>query len=215
MRFRDRVDAGLALARAVEALALPDPIVLGLPRGGVPVAFEVAAHLDAPLDVFVTRKVGAPRQPEYAVGAIAEGGTLLADDHALRALRIDDLAFRALVHRELDELSRRVRHYRGQRPPPAVAGREVVLVDDGLATGLTAEAALLTLRALGPARLVLAVPVGAPASRARLADACDEVVCVLSPSEFRSVGEWYDQFEQTTDAEVLDLLARSRFGEKR
>lgn len=175
--------------------------MLALPRGGVPVAYEVAAALDAPLDVLVARKVGAPGHAEYGIGAVAEGGGVVASDAAWLARGEWD----RLVAGERAEVERRVRRYRGERPLPPVEGRDVVLVDDGLATGVTAEAALRALRAMAPRRLVLAVPVAAPGAVARLS-ALAEVVAVATPAAFRAVGQWYEAFDQTSDDEVLGLL---------
>ncbi|HXH56534.1 phosphoribosyltransferase [Iamia sp.] len=186
-----------------------DAVVLALPRGGVPVGFEVATALRAPLDVFVVRKVGAPHQPEMGIGAVAEGGTEVVDRRLLRAVGVSDETFAELADRERVELQRRVTRYRGARPLPDVAGRDVVLVDDGLATGVTAEAALLALRAGGPRALHLAVPACAAESAERLRQIADDVVCVTTPSAFRAVGEWYDVFDQTTDDEVTELLERA------
>lgn len=183
--------------------------MLALPRGGVPVAFEVATALGSPLEVFVARKIGAPGQPERGIGAIAEAGGLAVDHHALHILGLSSQHFQTMVAGERLELERRVRRYRSGRPLPSLTRRDVVLVDDGLATGVTAEAALHALRSQRPRRLVLAVPVCASATAARLQAMADEVVCVLSPSDFHAVGLWYDDFEQTTDAEVLDLLERA------
>jgi putative phosphoribosyl transferase len=208
MRFHDRTEAGRLLADKVQQLDLRDPVVLALPRGGVPVAFEVAAGLDAPLDVFVARKVGAPGHPELGIGAIAEGGGHVVSERSLRMLRVTPAQFDDLARRERDELDRRVHHYRGGRPLPGVDGRDVVLVDDGLATGVTAEAALRALRAHRPRRLVLAVPVCALDTAHRLA-ATAELVCVQTPLDFMAVGAWYDDFGQTTDDEVIDLLDRA------
>lgn len=207
--FRDRRDAGLQLADEVSRLGLVDPVVLALPRGGVPVAVEVAAALAAPCDVFVARKVGAPANPEFGIGAIAEGGAVVATD-AVDALQLSEHDFAELAEAERGELARRVQRYRGGRGLPDLAGRDVVLVDDGLATGVTAAAALTALRAHAPRRLVLAVPVGAHQTVARMRRLADEVVCVTMPRDFYAVGQWYQNFEQTTDAEVLDLLAQSR-----
>ena len=200
-RFRDRAAAGRLLAERVRALGLDDPLVLALPRGGVPVAYEVALALDAPLDVIVARKVGAPGHAEYGIGAVAEGGGVVVSDDAWLA----GGGWERLVAAERAELERRVRRYRGDRPLPDVAGRDVVLVDDGLATGVTAEAALAALRDKGPRRLVLAVPVTSRQAAARLA-ALAEVTYVSAPEPFRAVGEWYETFGQTTDEEVLALL---------
>jgi len=206
VRFRDRAHAGRRLAEALADRGLPEPIVLGLPRGGVPVAAEVAARLGAPLDVLVARKIGAPGHKEYGIGAIAEGGPVVSDQAALRALRLDEAAFEGLVEAERAELRRRVEHYRSGRPMVAVEARHVVLVDDGLATGVTAEAALLALRRWDPASITLAAPVCARATADRLRAIADAVVFVQCPDDFHAVGLWYDRFDQTTDAEVVALL---------
>ncbi len=209
-RFRDRRDAGRALGELVGRLDLVDPVVLALPRGGTPVAAEVVAAVGGQLDVFVARKIGLPGQPELGVGAVAEGGEPLLDEAALsrHGLSPEDMA--ATVEQERAELARRVAHYRGDRSLPELADRQVVLVDDGLATGSTARAALRALRGARPARLVLAVPVCAPGAAQALEQEADEVVCVLQPEGFRAVGAWYERFDQTSDAEVLDLLAARR-----
>ncbi len=209
MRFRDRREAGRLLAEEVARLGLADAIVLALPRGGVPVAYETARRLDASLDVFVVRKIGAPRQPEYGIGAIAEGEGVVADAVALARLRVTPDEWEQLLARERAELTRRVRIYRGDRHLPTVAGRDVVLVDDGLATGVTAEAALRSLRRLRPRRLVLAIPVCARETAERMRSMADDVVCIAAPEHFRAVGQWYRDFGQTTDAEVLDLLGHA------
>lgn len=209
MRFRDRVDAGRELAEALDDFDLQSPIVLALPRGGVPVAFQIAERFQAPLDVFVVRKVGAPMHPEYGIGAIAEGGEQVVDQVAMTMLGITEAQFEELAERERMELERRVQEYRGDRQLPAVEGRDVVLVDDGLATGVSALAALRALRRMRPRRLILAVPACAPDSAERLRETADQVVCLIAPDQFRAVGQWYQQFGQTTDAEVLDLLARN------
>jgi putative phosphoribosyl transferase len=209
-RFRDRREAGRALAERVRSLGLADPVVLALPRGGVPVAAEVAAALDAPLDVLVARKLGLPGQPEFGVGAIAEGGEPLLDEHVLSRLGLSTHDMADTVAREREELARRVAHYRGERALPDLTGRQVVLVDDGLATGVTARAALRSVRSARPDQLVLAVPVCAPDSARALAAEADHVVCVLQPVGFGAVGAWYERFDQTSDAEVLDLLAAGR-----
>jgi putative phosphoribosyl transferase len=189
-------------------LADTRPLVLALPRGGVPVAREVADALAAPLDVLVTRKIGYPRQPELGVGAIAEGGEPVYDDEFLRRLGLSRGDLAPVVARERAELDRRVRVYRGGRPPPDVAGRLVVLVDDGLATGVTARAALRSLRSRSAGQTVLAVPVAAPSSAAAMLSEADSVVALALPGTFRAVGEWYVSFGQLTDSDVLKLLAR-------
>jgi putative phosphoribosyl transferase len=207
MRFHDRRDAGRQLAALVRELDLQQPIVLALPRGGVPVAFEVALALGAPLDVLVARKIGAPQQPELGIGALAEGGARVVDPDLVRALRLSEGAVEQLAAREQDELERRVHAYRGDRHLPSLEGRDVVLVDDGVATGGTAEASLLAIGRQHPSRLVLAVPTCAPDAKARLQAVADEVVSVITPTDLTAVGQWYRDFTQTTDAEVLDLLA--------
>lgn len=210
MRLRDRVDAGRRLADRLLQSSFADPVVLALPRGGVPVAAEVAAALRAPLDVVVARKVGAPGHPEYGIGAVAEGGAVVANEGALRSLGLGADDWERLVAREQREVERRVRRYRGDRPLPPVRNRDVVLVDDGLATGVTAEAALRALRAYRPARLVLAAPVCAPETARRLATVTDSVVCVFAPPDFGAVGQWYDTFGQTSDEEVVAILDEAR-----
>jgi predicted phosphoribosyltransferase len=206
LRFHDRRDAGRQLAALLTGADLHDPVVLALPRGGVPVGAEVAAVLHAPLDVLVVRKIGAPGRPEYGIGAIAEGGEPLFDPMAVRGLGISDAEQARLADAARREVERRVERYRAGRPLPEVAGREVVVIDDGLATGVTAEAALQALAGRGPRRLTLAVPVCAAASAARLRSVA-QVVCVSSPEDFRAVGLWYEVFDQTGDREVLELLA--------
>jgi len=209
VRFRDRVDAGCQLAALVAELDLSAPLVLGLPRGGVPVAAQVAHGLGASLDVVVARKIGAPGHEEYGVGAIAEGGGVVADDGALDALGISPTRFAGLVEVQRIELDRRVRAYRGDRPLPDLALRDVVLVDDGLATGVTAEAAIRGLRNGGARRIVLSIPTCARSTADRLRRFADEVVFVEQPSRFRSVGERYADFTQTTDDEVIRLLSQA------
>jgi putative phosphoribosyl transferase len=209
--YADRADAGRALADSLAHLrAAPDAIVLGLPRGGVPVAYEVARALDLPLDVLVVRKLGLPQQPELAMGAIASGGALVVNDEVVRYLGGRPDAFEAVRAREQLELERRERDYRGTRPPLEVKGRSAVLVDDGLATGATMEAAVLALRSLGAKEVVVAVPVASQEARERIEAVADEVVCLAAPPFFSAVGQWYADFGQTEDAEVRDLLARAQ-----
>jgi len=209
--FADRAEAGRALADALVAWrGAPDALVLGLPRGGVPVAYEVARALDLPLDVLVVRKLGLPWQPELAMGAIASGGALVVNEQVLRYLPADSDALQRVRAHEQAELERREREYRGDRPPLAMAGRTGILVDDGLATGATMEAAVRALQSLGARRVVVAVPVASPEARDRIAAAADEVVCLAAPEWFSAVGQWYRDFGQTSDEEVTDLLARAQ-----
>lgn len=208
--FADRAEAGRRLGELLRGRDLVDPVVLALPRGGVPVAFEVAAALGAPLDVLVARKIGAPFQPELGVGALAEGGEPIFDDATLRALGLRPADLAATVAREQAELARRVTRYRGDRPAQVVTNRTVVVVDDGLATGATARAALRSVRARAPASVILAVPVAPPdAARFMVPDA-DEVVVVDTPQRLTSVGQWYRDFTQTSDETVVALLAAAR-----
>jgi len=209
MRFVDRRDAGQQLAIRLANIPLVDPVVLALPRGGVPVADEIAKALRAPLSVFVARKIGAPLQPEYGIGAIAEGGAVVVDSSSVQTLGLTQAQLDTLTASEQEELDRRVQRYRGSRPLPDLIDRDVVLVDDGLATGVTAEVSVRALRAQQPRRVILAVATCAPDSRARLATIADEVVCVMAPPEFRAVGLWYERFDQTTDEEVADVLEAS------
>jgi len=198
------------LAGAVKDLKLRRPIVgLALPRGGVPVAYEVALALRAPLDVLVVRKVGMPGQPELAIGAVAAGGIIVREPGTVGHLPALDTRFERLAQREVRELDRRERSYRSG-PPLPVRGKTVLLVDDGLATGSTMRAATVALRRLGAARIVIAAPVGARETCESLGDCAEEVVCAHSPSPFVGVGEWYDDFAQTGDEEVRALLSTAR-----
>jgi predicted phosphoribosyltransferase len=207
-RFANRAEAGRAVAASLSAYAgRDDVIVLALPRGGVPVAAEIAAALDAPFDVFLVRKLGVPGQPELAMGAIAEGGTTVLNDDLIDSLGTSVEMVERVRARELQELERRQRLYRGVRPRPDVHDRTVILVDDGLATGASMEAAVGALRAMGPARVVVAVPVGARESCARMAALADEVICAQMPEHFAAVGQWYADFSETSDEEVSALLS--------
>lgn len=210
MTFRDRSDAGSRLALLLSHQTFENPVVLALPRGGVPVAVHVAAMLGAPLEVFVARKVGAPGQPEFGIGAIAEGSDEVVITDVGRQLGIAADRMRSLVNDERVELARRVNRYRGAAPLPELAARDVILVDDGLATGVTAEAALRSLRGYRPRRLVLAAPVCPPDTARRLLSIADDVVIVETPAGLGSIGAWYDDFTQTSDDEVADLLATAR-----
>jgi putative phosphoribosyl transferase len=210
MRFRDREEGGEKLAVLLQHYRGQDAIVLGLPRGGVPVAYQVARSLRAPLDVIVARKIGAPQQPEYALGAIAEGGAVFVDPAAVREAGVGEREIAAIAEQEAVELARRVRVYRGDRPLPEVRGRTAILVDDGIATGRTARAAIRALRRLRPGRLVLAAPVVAAETAEELRGEVDDLVYVLAPEDFMAVGLWYERFGQTTDDEVVALLDRAR-----
>ncbi|MFE9774787.1 phosphoribosyltransferase [Streptomyces sp. NPDC005931] len=210
MRFRDRREAGRELAERLRTRqdegALPDPVVLALPRGGVAVAEEVARALAAPLDVLVVRKIGAPFHEEYGVGAMAGDEVPLFDADALRRLGLDATDLAPVIERERAELRRRERLYRRGRPAPELRGRSVIVVDDGLATGSTARAALRSLRRQDPARIVLAAPVCSPDAAELMRAEADEVVCLSEPAGFMAVGQWYDDFEQLTDEDVLTAL---------
>lgn len=208
--FRDREDAGRRLGERLSSATFHDPIVLALPRGGVPVAAQVAAALDAPLAVFVARKVGIPSHPEFGIAAIAEGSEEVVVSGAAGRVGLGPGELDALVRDERAELARRVGRYRGSSPLPDLEARDVVLVDDGLATGVTAAAALRSLRGFHPRRLLLAAPVCSPRAAERLAADADEVVCLAAPADLRAIGAYYDDFGQTTDDEVAELLASSR-----
>jgi predicted phosphoribosyltransferase len=209
--FQDRTEAGQRLAeKLVEYAGRPKVQVLALPRGGVPVGSEVALALRAPLDVFVVRKLGVAGHEELAMGAIASGGVRVLNEDVVGPLDIPEYVIQAVAARELQELRRREWTYRGDRPPPDVRGRIVILVDDGIATGSTMRAAVAALRRLGPARIVVAAPIVAPSTFAELSREADECVCCIMPAPFYAVGAWYENFTQTTDEEVRDLLERSQ-----
>lgn len=206
-RFRDRRDAGRQLAAALQSMAgEPGVLVLALPRGGVPVAYEVAMALGAPLDVFIVRKLGVPGHEELAMGAIAQGGVRILNREVIEPLGIPDSVIDRVAAAEGAELVRRVRLYRGGAPPPAIGGQTVLLVDDGLATGATMTAAVAGVRAHGPSRIVVAVPVAARETVERMHEIADDCVSVLVPRSFGGVGQWYEDFDQTSDDEVRSLL---------
>jgi predicted phosphoribosyltransferase len=208
--FRDRRDAGRALAERLAAYAnRPDVLVLALPRGGVPVAYEVARTLGAPLDVFVVRKLGVPGYEELAMGAVATGGVRVLNDQLIEHLGIPDHVIDAVTARERQELARRKRLYRGGRPPSDISGRTVILVDDGLATGATMQAAIEALQQQNPIRIVVAVPTASPDTCEEMKAKADDVICAITPEPFEAVGRWYQDFSQTTDEEVGALLART------
>jgi putative phosphoribosyl transferase len=205
--YRDRREAGAELARRLGHLkGRQDLVVLALPRGGVPVAYEVARALEAPLDVFVVRKLGMPGHPEFAMGAIASGGIRVLNEEVIRLYRIPQTVIEIIARDERIELERRERAYREGRSPIDLGGRIVVLIDDGLATGSTMKAAVEAARVHAPARIVVAVPVGSPDTCREFADIADEIVCARAPEHFAAVGQWYDDFRQTEDEEVRALL---------
>src|SRR5438874_13222425 len=208
--FPNRTEAGRLLAeKLVKYASRDDVIVLGLPRGGVPVAFEVAQRLGAPLDVFIVRKLGVPGFEELAAGAIASGGVRVLNQDVVRAIPHADEAIEAVTARETAELERREQIYREGRPPPEFHDRIVILVDDGLATGATMRAAVKALRQCGAARIVVAVPVGPPDTCREIEEEADETVCATMPEFFQAVGQYYEDFSQTSDEEVRELLARA------
>ncbi len=208
--YRDRLEAGRILATKLTAYAdRKDVVVLALPRGGVPVAFEVAKALQAPLDVFVVRKLGVPGHEELAMGAIATGGMYVVNEHVVHMLAIPDSVIEEVAEREQKELERREQLYRDDLPPPDVRDRTIILVDDGLATGSTMRAAIAALRKQHPAHIIVAVPVAAPVVRDEFKAEVDEIVCASTPEPFFGVGYWYEDFSQTSDEEVHDLLALS------
>jgi len=209
MLFQDRSDAGRRLAeRLTHYAGRDDVVVLALPRGGVPVGYEVAAALGAPLDVFLVRKLGTPGHEELAMGAIASGGVRVLNEEVVRMLRPSNAVIERVEAEERRELERREREYRGGRPPLDVRGKTVMLVDDGLATGSTMRAAVAAVRKLGPAKVVVAVPVGSTETCEEFEGEADEAVCAKEPDPFYAVGMWYEDFSQTTDAEVRELLGR-------
>ena len=208
--FPNRAEAGRRLAEKLEQYAgRDDVIVLGLPRGGVPVAYEVAQRLRVPLDVFIVRKLGVPGFEELALGAIASGGVRVLNDDVVRALPNANQLIESITARETAELERREQAYRDGRPAPELPGRTVILVDDGLATGATMRAAVAALRQLGAARIVVAVPVGAADTCRELKEEVDETVCTMAPEWFQAVGQFYEDFSQTSDEEVRELLTRA------
>src|ERR1041385_2217902 len=210
MIYRDRIHAGKHLAAQLGEYANRDDVlVLALPRGGVPVAYEVAKALHAPLDIFLVRKLGVPGHEELAMGAIATGGVRVLNDDVVEYLRIPGDVIDAVAADELRELERRERAYRGDRPEPKVRGKTVILIDDGLATGSTMRAAVKALRQQDPARIVVAVPVSASQTRDEYRMGVDEIICAQTPEPFMGVGMWYRDFSQTTDEEVREILARS------
>jgi putative phosphoribosyl transferase len=205
--FEDRRSAGRALVPELQRCKLEDPVILGLPRGGIPLAYEIAVALHAPLDTIVVRKLGVPSQPELAFGAIASGGIRVINDDVIESLlSLDEATIEAIAGREMHELRRREQAYRLDRPYPELGGRDVVLVDDGLATGATMRAAAKAVKTRSPASVVVAVPVGSASAVAKVAAIVDRVICLESPASFYAVGQFYSDFRQTTDDEVRELL---------
>ena len=207
--FRNRIEAGRRLASALEDVVEKDAIVLAIPRGGVVVGFEVARILNLPLDIVVPRKIGAPENPELAIGAIAENGIILLDDSLVSQLRVPEGFIKAESENQRLEIERRLKMYRGAVSRPNLKNREVVIVDDGIATGSTMKAALASVRKSGARRIIVAIPVGPPSTIRELEMQADLVVCLHTPSSFYAIGEFYDDFAQTDDEEVKDLLRRA------
>ena len=209
-QFADRAEAGKVLATKLSAYAnAPNALVLALPRGGVPVAYEVAIRLKLPLDVVIVRKLGVPSREEMAFGAIASGGVRLLNPDIVRSWQISKRVIDAITARELRELERREFAYRDDRPKPAIKGKTILLIDDGVATGATMHAAIAALRQQHPARIVVGVPTAAPSTCAEFRAEVDEIICVITPDPFEAVGLWYEDFSQTTDDQVRDLLRRA------
>jgi putative phosphoribosyl transferase len=210
--FRDRADAGRQLAGVLDGLRDQSAVVIGLPRGGVVVAAEVAQALDAPLDILVVRKLGSPYQPELGIGAVVDGDApqILLEPDLVQRLGVDEQYIRDEARRQVEEIHRREAAYRGGRPATPLEGRTVIVVDDGVATGVSTRIALRALRAKRPARLILAVPVGAPETLRSLQAEADEVIALEAPDDFRAVGQFYTDFDQTSDEEVIELLERAR-----
>ena len=210
MIFRDRTEAGQVLAsKLTKYLNQVNTVILALPRGGVPVAYEIGKELGLPVDIFVVRKLGVPGHEELAMGAIASGGVRHINRNVVDQLRIDSETIDVASRREQKEIERREQLYRGQRSPVDVRNKTVIVVDDGLATGSTMHAAIAALRQHRPARIVVAVPAASPQACSEIADQVDEIICAATPEPFYAVGQWYQEFSQTTDEEVRDLLARA------
>ena len=208
--FRDREDAGRQLAERLVQYRAEDPVVLALPRGGVPVGYEVARTLQAPLDVFIARKLGAPNQPELGIGAVAQDGTRVVNERVVREIGVSEAYIEWVAAKETAEAERRLKLFRGDRPEPEVRERTAILVDDGIATGMTTRAAVQALRRQNPRRLILAVPVCAAQTADWLRQEVDELICLEAPSKLMAIGFWYQRFEQTSDEEVIELVERAR-----
>lgn len=208
--FKNRNDAGRQLAKELFRFVDVNPIILALPRGGIPIGYEIAKLCHAPLDVLVVRKVGLPDRPEFGVGAIAEGNVQLFDERTLKRLGISPSDLKGVINAETKELNRRVQTYREKSEPPSVKGRTVILIDDGLATGVTARAAIEAIKKLHPKKIVFASPICAYDSTQELNSLVDEVICLATPLDFMSVGQWYQNFEQLEDEEVVDILKKAK-----
>lgn len=212
-KYADRIDAGKQLAAALSSLCNEtNLIVLALPRGGVPVAFEVASALHAPLDVFIVRKLGVPGQIELAMGAIAQGGVTIFNEDIVSSLNVTEEEIERVIAHENAELKRRAQRYRGQRPFPALQGKKVIIVDDGIATGATMKAAAIAVQQTKPEAIIVAVPVADQAAQAKLNGICDQFICPMLVDQLQAVGLWYRDFSQTEDEEVISLLSRSQSG---
>jgi len=208
--FSDRVEAGRRLAEALKGYEGREAVVLAIPRGGVVVGYQVAKRLEAPLDVIAPRKIGAPHNPELAIGAVAEDGTIILDEGLVRSLGVPESYIGEESGRQREEIRRRLRLYRGEAPYPELEGRVVILVDDGVATGSTAKAALASIRRRGPEEVVVAVPVAPPSTARELEGEADRVVCLYTPEPFYAIGQFYGDFSQTSDEEVVRLLELNR-----
>ncbi|MFQ6075600.1 MAG: phosphoribosyltransferase [Candidatus Bathyarchaeia archaeon] len=210
--FRDRVEAGQRLAKVLSAYKGKDTIVLAIPRGGVVVGYQVAQELDAPLDIIVPRKVGAPNNPELAIGAVTQDGSLMLDPRLVELLRVPEIYIEEEARRQVDEIRRRMARYRGEKASTNLGGKVVILVDDGIATGATMRAAIASIRRQKPAVLVVAVAVGPPREIENLKGEVDRVVCLMTPEPFYAIGQFYRDFSQTSDEEVINLLQRMERG---
>lgn len=210
-KYSDRCEAGIVLAQQLKDYAhLQNAIVLALPRGGVPVAFEIARALSLPMDVFIVRKLGVPSHPELAMGAIASGGTVVFNERILRELNIDEVSINPILQTERAELDRREELYRGKQPYPTLANKTIILVDDGIATGATMRVAIKTLKKYNPAQIIVATPVATHITCTEIAELVEKIICPIQPTHFNAVGVWYDDFSQTSDDEVMEILAKSK-----
>lgn len=210
MIFRDRQNAGQQLAHKLIKYKDEKPVVIALPRGGVVIGYEVAKALNAPLDVIVSRKIGAPLQPEFGIGAIAPNGVRVLDIKSIKLVRASEAEIEKIIELETAEMKRRIKVYRGDAPPPDLSGKSVILVDDGLATGVTAMAAILSIKQMNPEKIILAVPVSPPDTANKFRQEVDEFICLSEPQNFFAVGAHYEDFEQVTDKQVIDLLRQSK-----